>query len=218
MIRVLVVDDHDLVRAGITRLLSDAGGIKVVGEAASGEEAIKLAKDKQPEVILMDVRMPGIGGLEATRKIAQKHPLIKIIALTMCQEEPFPSKFFQAGASGYLTKGAGAEEMVDAIRSAVAGRRYVSPEIARQLALKPYQEDEVSPFDTLTERELLIMMMITRGDKVTDISDKLHLSPKTINSYRYRLFEKLEVTNDVELTHLALKHGLLDTELKGTTA
>jgi two-component system invasion response regulator UvrY len=212
LITVLIVDDHELVRAGIRSLLSTVNGLKVIGEAATGEEAVKVAREKHPNVVLMDVRMPGIGGLEATRKLLRADPDLKIIALTVCGEEPFPSKLLQAGAAGYLTKGSGLDEMVQAIHSVYHGKRYISPEVAQQLALKHLSDEKASPFETLSERELQVMLMITSGQKVQEISDKLCLSPKTVNSYRYRLFEKLGVNSDVELTHLAIRHGILDTE------
>lgn len=211
MINVLIVDDHDLVRAGVSRLLGDVAGIKVIGEARNGEEAVKLAKEKHPHVVLMDVKMPGIGGLEATRKMLRNDPDIKVIALTVYDGEPFPTKLLQAGASGYLTKGAGLDEMVSAIRAVHAGKRYLGPEIAQQLALKNLNEGE-SLFDILSERELQVMIMITSGQSVQEISEKLCVSPKTINSYRYRIYEKLNVDSDVELTLLAIRHGILDME------
>lgn len=212
MITVLIVDDHELVRAGIRSLLTSVNGIKVLAEASNGEEAIKVAREKRPQVVLMDVRMPGIGGLEATRKLLRADPDIKVIALTVCNEEPFPSKLLQAGAAGYLTKGSGSDEMVKAIQSVCHGKRYISPEVAQSLALKHLSDDKESPFDILSEREMQVMLMITAGQKVQEISDKLCLSPKTVNSYRYRLFEKLSVNSDVELTHLAIRHKILDTE------
>lgn len=210
MIKVLLVDDHELVRIGIKRLLQDEQGIKVIGEAASGEEAIPLAKECIPDVILMDVQMPGIGGLEASRKILRYNPDVKILALTICGDEPYPSRFLQIGAAGYITKGCGTAEMVRAIRTIHSGQRYLSSEIAQQLALKRFSKDEDSPLDILSERELQIMLMITQGQKVQEISDKLCLSPKTVNSYRYRIFEKLSINNDVELTLLAVRLGLVD--------
>lgn len=212
LITVLIVDDHELVRAGIRSLLSSVSGLKVIGEAGSGEEAVKIAREKRPHVVLMDVRMPGIGGLEATRKLLRADPDIKVIALTACDEEPFPSKLLQAGAAGYLTKGSALEEMVQAIHSVHHGKRYLSPGVAQQLALKHLSDEKSSPFESLSERELQVMLMITSGQKVQEISDKLCLSPKTVNSYRYRLFDKLGVKTDVELTHLAIRYGILDTE------
>ncbi|QXI41806.1 UvrY/SirA/GacA family response regulator transcription factor [Pseudomonas wayambapalatensis] len=212
MIRVLVVDDHDLVRTGITRMLADIDGLQVVGEADSGEAALKLARELKPDVVLMDVKMPGIGGLEATRKLLRSHPDTKVVAVTVCEEDPFPTRLLQAGAAGYLTKGAGLDEMVQAIRLAFAGQRYISPQIAQQLALKSFQP-QGSPFDTLSEREIQIALMIVGCQKVQIISDKLCLSPKTVNTYRYRIFEKLSVTSDVELTLLAVRHGMVDASL-----
>ncbi|ANC02856.1 MULTISPECIES: UvrY/SirA/GacA family response regulator transcription factor [Pseudomonas] len=212
MIRVLVVDDHDLVRTGITRMLADIDGLQVVGEADSGEAALKLARELKPDVVLMDVKMPGIGGLEATRKLLRSHPDTKVVAVTVCEEDPFPTRLLQAGAAGYLTKGAGLDEMVQAIRLAFAGQRYISPQIAQQLALKSFQP-QGSPFDALSEREIQIALMIVGCQKVQIISDKLCLSPKTVNTYRYRIFEKLSVTSDVELTLLAVRHGMVDASL-----
>lgn len=217
MINVLLVDDHDLVRIGIRRLLSDVKGIKVVGEANTGEEAVRLARELKPQVILMDVKMPGIGGLEATRKILRADPDTKIIAVTVYGDEPFPSRLLQAGAVGYITKGSSLEEMVQAIKVVCAGQRYISPEVAQQLALRHLNGEEASPFSSLSERELQVMFMIIHGQKPQDIADKLCLSAKTVNSYRYRLFEKLHVSTDVELTHLAMRHGMLDADsLDGT--
>ncbi|MCG8315699.1 MAG: UvrY/SirA/GacA family response regulator transcription factor [Pseudomonadales bacterium] len=213
MIKVYVVDDHDLVRTGITRMLADIAGLKVVGEAASGEEALRDIRDLNPDVVLMDAKMPGIGGLEATRKLLRQNADVKVIAVTVCGDEPFPSRFLQAGASGYLTKGAAIDEMVKAIRLVHSGQRYISPEVAQALALKPFVNDgEGSPFEQLSERELQIAMMIVNCQKVQEISDKLFLSPKTVNSYRYRVFDKLGINSDVELTLLAIRHGMVDAE------
>jgi two-component system invasion response regulator UvrY len=212
MIRVLVVDDHDLVRMGISRMLADVSGIKVVGEAATGEDALRVCRDLKPDVVLMDVKMPGIGGLETTRKLLRQFPDSRVIAVTACDEEPYPSRLLQAGAAGYMTKGTGMDEMVKAIKLVHAGQRYVSPEVAQQLALKPFTQTEASPFDQLSEREIQIAMMIVGCQRVQEISDKLFLSPKTVNSYRYRIFEKLAINSDVELTLLAVRHGLVDVE------
>mgnify|MGYP001077610835 CR=1 FL=1 len=211
MIRVLVVDDHDLVRAGITRMLDDVSGIQVVGEAATGEEAVKKARELKPDVILMDIKMPGIGGLEATRKLMRSNPDLKIIAVTACEEEPFPTRLLQAGAAGYLTKGSALSDMVQAIRQVFAGQRYISASVAQQLALKAFQREPVNcPFDLLSEREIQIALMIANCNKVQGISDKLFLSPKTVNTYRYRIFEKLSISSDVELALLAVRHGMVD--------
>jgi two-component system invasion response regulator UvrY len=213
LIKVLIVDDHQLLRIGLRKLLSDVNDIDVVGEADSGEQAIRVVKELKPDVVLMDVKMPGIGGLETTRRLLNSENNLKIIALTACDEEPFPSRLLQAGAVGYLTKGCSVDEMVQAIRKVFVGQRYLSPSVAQALAIRSLSENEENPFDKLSERELQVMLMITSGQKVQDISDKLCLSPKTVNSYRYRLFEKLKINNDVELTRLAIRYGILDKDL-----
>lgn len=210
MIRVLVVDDLVLVRSGISRLLADAEQIDVVGQASSGEEAIVMARELEPDVILMDINMPGIGGMEATQKILQRQPEIQIVALTVYDGDPYTSRLMKIGASGYLTKGAHLDEMIRAIVKVKSGQKYISPEIAQKMALRPFQDEAASPFESLSERELQIAIMIVKCQKVAQISEALFLSPKTVNSYRYRIFEKLGIDSDVELTHLALRYGLID--------
>src|SRR5690554_2283100 len=195
---------------GITRMLSDVSGLTIIGEANSGETAITQTRELNPDVVLMDVRMPGIGGLEATRKLLQYDRNIKIIAVTVCDEEPFPSRLMQAGAVGYVTKGAPLEEMISAIRKVAAGQRHISPDIAELLLARMYAPDTGGPFDSLSEREMQIALMSVGCEKVQSISEKLHLSPKTVNTYRYRIFEKLNITSDVELALLAVRHGMID--------
>lgn len=210
MIKVLVVDDHDLVRFGISRLLEDSKGIEVVGEAANGEDAVIFARDNDVDVVLMDVRMPGIGGLEATRKILRHDANVKVIAVSALSDSSYASRIMQAGASGFLSKGAAPAEMILAIQRVSSGQKFISPEIAQSMALRSFDSDQQSPFDKLSERELQIAVMIVGCQKVNDIGEKLFLSPKTVNSYRYRIFEKLGIDGDVELTHLAVRHGLVD--------
>ncbi|HKI74482.1 MAG TPA: response regulator, partial [Pseudomonadales bacterium] len=171
-----------------------------------------MVRDLKPDVVLMDIQMPGIGGLEATRRCLRVDPELRIIALTVHQGEPYPSKLMQAGAHGYLTKHTGVDEMALAIRKAVSGQRYICSEIAQQLALKPFGADTGTPFEVLSNREMQIALMVIEGHRVPDISESLSLSPKTVNSYRYRVFEKLGVANDVGLTKLAIKHRLIDAE------
>ncbi|MFT4924884.1 MAG: two-component system invasion response regulator UvrY [Phenylobacterium sp.] len=211
MITVFLVDDHELVRTGIKRILDDIRGIKVVGDANCGEDAVAYCRKNSPNIVLMDMNMPGIGGMEATKKILRFNPDVKVIVLTVHCEDPLPSKVMQIGAHGYLTKSAGSDEMINAIRAVHSGQRYIAPDIAQQIALNQFSghRDE-NPIQSLSERELQIMLMITKGEKVQDIADKLSLSSKTVNSYRYRMFEKLNISGDVELTHLAIRHGLLD--------
>ncbi|WP_343551826.1 UvrY/SirA/GacA family response regulator transcription factor [Pantoea sp.] len=213
MISLLLVDDHELVRAGIRRILEDMKGLVIAGEVACGEDAVKWCRSNPVDVVLMDMNMPGIGGLEATRKIVRFNPDIRIIMLTIHTENPLPAKVMQAGAAGYLSKGAAPHEVVSAIRAVHAGQRYIASDIAQQMALSQIEPQKAeSPFSCLSERELQIMLMITRGQKVTEISEQLNLSPKTVNSYRYRMFSKLNISGDVELTHLAIRHGLFNAE------
>jgi two-component system invasion response regulator UvrY len=210
MISVLLVDDHELVRTGVRRLLDDADGIQVINEASSGEEAIQMVRTHRPDVVLMDVNMPGIGGLEATRKLLQIDGKLKIIVVTIHVEEPFPTQLLKAGASGYLTKGCALSEIISAIHTVHAGKRFIGADVAQQLALTMLPGSDRSPFDNLSQRELQVMLMVTQGLKIQQIAEKLCLSPKTVSTYRYRLFEKLDVKSDVELTHLAMRHGMID--------
>jgi len=217
LIRVLVVDDHELVRSGITRMLADNPDIEAIGQASSGEDAIEFVRKDRPDIVLMDIRMPGIGGLEATRRILRIDDSIRIIVVTACADDPYPARVMQSGATAYITKGADIQEMVRAIRKAHSGQRYISPEIAQKMALKTLggdreEDGELSRFERLSEREMQIAMMVVDCQKVQDISDKLCLSPKTVNSYRYRIFEKLEISSDVELALMAVQLGLLDAD------
>ena len=215
-INILVVDDQHLVRMGLVRMLNDMKGFAVIGEAESGEQAIEeiaqLAKlDKMPQVVLMDLRMPGIGGLEATRKLTHRYPDIKVIAVTGCGETPFPQRFMECGAVGFITKDSAIEEVALAIQSVYRGKRYISQEVAQEMALGTVNgKSDASPFEQLSERELQIALMVIDGVKTSDIAESLSVSPKTVNTYRYRLFEKLNIKSNMELALLASRHGLID--------
>ena len=210
MTKLMLVDDHDLVRTGIKRLLEEIAEFEIVAEATCGEEAIRLVREAQPEVVLMDINMPGIGGLEATRKLLQSNPDIKIIGLTMHEDDLFPHRLLKAGALGYVTKGAKVEEIVEAIKTVSNNKRYLSPVVAQNMALSSFQDDESTPFDSLSERELQVLMMMMDGQSITVISEKLFLSPKTISTYRSRLYAKLGVQSDIELARLALQYGIVE--------
>ena len=209
LINVLVVDDHELIRAGIARMLLDDGNIQIVGEASSGEEALDMLKSNCPDVILMDLKMPGIGGLEATRRIKRMCDKTQVVVVTACVDDPYPTHVMESGASAYISKNSHISEIIRAIKSVYRGERYISSDIAQVMALNKSKD---SMFGSLSERELQIAMMIMDCQKVQDISDKLCLSPKTVNSYRYRIFEKLNINSDVELTLLAVRNGLLDVD------
>lgn len=209
MIKILVVDDHDLVRTGIVRILTDVKDFKVVAELGCGEDAVAYCRKQTPDIVLMDISMPGIGGLEATRKVTRICDSIKVICLSMHKDNPFPTKIMQAGAHGFITKDTPHSEMINAIYKVHSGQKYISPEIAQLIALGQLDASSDNPFDNLSDRELEITMMLTRGEKVTDIAKHLNISAKTVNTYRYRMFDKLNVTSDVGLTHLALRHKII---------
>ena len=209
-IKVLIVDDHALVRMGVRRLLEDLPDMLVVAEAENGEVALSLVKTHAPDVVLLDMKMPGIDGWEVTRRLKKSHPDIKVIAVTAMSSDLLPSRILQLGAMGYLTKESDANEMASAIRKVFVGERYLSAKVAQEMAINSLDDTDDSPFSSLTEREMQVMLMITNGLNMQDMIDRLFLSAKTINAYRYRMFGKLEITNDVELTYLAMKHGLID--------
>lgn len=213
MTKIVVADDHDLVRMGIVRMLSDVPHFEVVGEARTGEEAVNLVRQFQPCVVLMDVKMPGIGGLEATRKVLHASPSTKVIAVTAIADDLYSDRILKAGASGYVTKDTGFHEILKAIETVLRGHLYMSNDMAQQVALRSYTGGlERSPFDELSERELQTAVMISNGVKVQKIAESFCISPKTVNSYRYRIFEKLNIDSDVELALLAVKYKLLDIE------
>lgn len=217
-ITILVVDDQHLVRMGLVRMLNDMQGFSVVGEAENGEQALvevaQLIKlDKKPDIILMDLRMPGMGGLEATRKITRRYLDIKVIAVTGCGETPFPQRFMECGATGFVTKDSPLEEVALAIESVHRGKRYISQDVAQHMALGSVgSAQDASPFDRLSERELQIALMVIGAVKTADIAGCLNVSPKTVNTYRYRLFEKLNINSNMELALLASRHGLMESD------
>jgi len=213
MIRILLADDHELVRLGIKHILDGAPDMEVVAEAVSGEEALELVRSHQPDLILMDVHMPGMGGIEATRRIVRLLPATKVIALTVLEDDPFPAQLRDAGAKGYLTKGCPATEMFEAIRAVHTGSSYVASTVARKHILADLDGRSDSPLAQLSPRELQVLMMILDGQRTQDISDALCLSPKTVSTYRQRLYEKLGVESDVGLTKFAYRHGLLTDEV-----
>jgi len=210
MIKLLIVDDHRLFRIGLTKMLRDVKGLEIVGEAETGEEAVRLTRELRPNIVLMDICMPGIGGLEATRRIARMEQSVSVIALTAYDESPFPLQVLKAGAAGYLTKAVTAEELIVAIKRVFVGKRYLGSEIAQQLAVTAFEDKPEGPFEQLSNREMQIMLMVVSCHKVNEISTNLHLSPKTVNSYRYRIFEKLNVKSDVELALMAVRHGMIN--------
>lgn len=210
MHKILIVDDHEIVSTGLSRMLQDVSNIDVVGCALDGETAISMVNKLKPDIVLMDVHMPGIGGLGATKEIKRIAPKVKVIAISALDDNPYPAKLIEAGASGYITKGVALKEVLAAIEKVANGQKYVSFDIAQKLALSQVSKEESgSPLDLLSDRELQIAQMIVDCRKVQEIAESLHLSTKTVNTYRYRIFDKLEISSDVELARLAMRHQLL---------
>lgn len=209
-IKTIVADHHRLFRAGLVAMLKHVEAIDVVGEAEDGEQAVELTRRLAPHVATLELAMPGIGGLEATRRIRNAHPGTKVVMVTGAWDAPYPSQSMRAGARGFVTKRGTIEEVVQAIKRAFTGRRFVSADIAEQMALQGFDDASRSPFDRLTSRELQVVLMVVNCQRVHDISASLRLSVKTVNSYRYRVFEKLGVSSDVELALLAVKHGMVN--------
>lgn len=210
MITVLLTDDHTLVRTGIKRLLEDSKQVEIIGEACCGEDSLELAHKLKPDVILMDVNMPGIGGVEACRRILERNPKQKIIALTIYTEKTFPKRMLEIGAKGYLTKECGVAEMIEAIKIVKGGGAYIAPSIAQQLALSLLPGNDENPIDKLSRREFQVMLMISHGLSNLQMSEKLCLSPKTVSTYRLRLLEKLGAHNEVDLLKIAVEQGMVE--------
>ncbi|MEW5011083.1 MAG: response regulator [Cycloclasticus sp.] len=207
-ISVLLVDDHELVRSGIEHLLNADPDINVIATASSGEEALDLTERLQPDIILMDLNMPGIGGSEAIKRILRRQPSAKIIALSVHDDGPIPQQSIQHGAKGYINKGCPVDEMISAIVMVFRGKNYLSSAVATNLIFNPHQTDE-NAFSKLSSRELQIVSKIVDGHKIMDIADALAISPKTVNTHRYRVHEKLGINNDIELVRLAIDSGFV---------
>jgi len=210
MINVLLVDDHELVRTGIEALLNDVEDIAVIGVAKSGEEAVDAVIELSPDVVLMDVNMPGIGGVEACRRILHENAEVKIIALSVHNDGPIPHQLLKIGVLSFISKGSPVDEMVHAIRKVMEGKRYLCSEVANNLAFQGLPGSNESPFSILSPREAEVVTLILQGKTIKEMSEMLVLSDKTVNTYRYRLYGKLHVKNDVELIRLAIKFGYID--------
>ncbi len=216
MITVILIDDHTIVRSGIRQMLEDVKGIRVIGEAGTGNEAVQLVRELHPQIVVLDFKLPDITGLEVTNRLLRLDSHLKILVVSSAINDSFPFRILEAGAHGYLIKNASKEELVRAIKSVCAGKRVISPSIASRLALAKIDESKSSStFNELSDREMEILMMVIRGVMVNEIAGRLFLSPKTIHSYRSRLFEKLKVENNVALTLLAIREGLITIDEAG---
>lgn len=210
MIKIILADDHDLVRTGLKRLLDDVEGLAVVGEADNGRTAIERVKEHQPDVAILDINMPDLNGIETTEILRRDFPELKIVIISMHSDEMFPQRLINAGANAYLTKGSAIDEITHALNEVMDSRNYVCQEVVHKLALANTESSKPSPFEELSKRELQVLGLVIKGSKVNDISEVLSLSPKTVSTYRYRLFKKLKVTNDMELAKLAMQYGFFE--------
>jgi DNA-binding NarL/FixJ family response regulator len=204
-IRVLLVDDHAVVRAGYGRLLGFAAGIEVAGEAASGEQAYALCRNESFDVVVMDLSLPGMSGIEATQRIHRRYPGIRVLVFSVHEEGIFIHRALAAGAIGYISKRAAADVLVDAVRAVARGQRYLEPSLTATAG----SETPVSPLDRLSAREFEIFRLLTLGRSVTQIAVELHLSPKTVANHMSRLRAKLGATNTADLTRLAIRAGIV---------
>ena len=210
MINVLLVDDHEFVRTGIEALLNDAEDITLAGIAKSGEEALDAMAIRPVDVVLMGVNMPGINGIEAYRKILHDNPNVKIISLFVNNDGPIPPQLLKLAVLGFVSKESPVDEMVNAIRKVMTGDRYLSADVAHNLTTYGLPGYHESPFSKLSRRESEVVTLILQGKSIKEMSKMLILSDKTVNTYRYRLYDKLNIKNDVQLTRLAIKFGHID--------
>ncbi|GAB4176369.1 MAG: response regulator transcription factor RqpR [Rhodocyclaceae bacterium] len=209
-IRVLIADDHAIVRQGLRQILSDTEDMVVAGEAANGVEALARVREGEWGVVLMDVSMPDRNGIEALKLIKKEFPRLPVLVLSMYPEEQYAIRALKAGASGYLTKQSAPEQLVQAIRAVAAGRKYISASLAEELANAIQDDGEKPLHEKLSDREYQTLCMIASGKTLSQIAEELKLSVKTVSVYRARLLEKMRMKNNAELTHYGLKSGLVE--------
>ena len=209
MLRVAIVDDHEIVRAGFREILAGEVGIAVAFDAASGEEALAALRETACDVLLLDLALPGQSGVDVLRTVRQRQPELRVLVLTGYPEERYALAMIRNGADGYLCKECGRDELLRAVRTVAQGRRYVSSHVAELLADEVAGNGPAPPHQQLSERELQVFLRLARGESVSAIGDALHLSIKTVSTYRSRLLEKLGVSSNAELAAYALRNGLM---------
>jgi two-component system, NarL family, invasion response regulator UvrY len=208
-INVLLVDDHAVVRMGFKMLLESASDIKVVAEADSGEQGVKQFAEHHPDVVVMDITMPGIGGLEAIERIMAKEGSAKILVLSAHEDSVHPKRVLNAGAMGYLTKRSAAEELIKAIRTVASGKRYLEATVAQQMAIQQLSGEQ-NPVDVLSDREFEVFMALAKGKTTNEIAETLCLSPRTVGTHLYNIKQKLNANNSAEIALIAMRSGLID--------
>lgn len=208
-INVLLVDDHAVVRMGFKMLLESDADIKVVAEADSGENGVKMYMEHKPDVVVMDITMPGIGGLEATDRIIAKDSSARILVLSAHEDSVHPKRVLNAGAMGYLTKRSAAEELIKAIRTVAGRKMYLEASIAQQMAIQQLN-GEKNPVDVLSDREFEVFMALAKGETTNQIAETLSLSPRTVGTHLYNIKQKLNAGNSAEIALIAMRSGLID--------
>ena len=209
MIRLLLVDDHAVVRTGFRLLLQSTPEISVIGEADSGEAACQRYSELNPDVVVMDLAMPGMGGLEALRRIRARHAQARVLALSAHDDPMHARRALQEGALGFLSKRSAPETLIEAVTAVAAGRRYIDTHIAQKLALADIEGATKSPVERLSEREFEVFIRLARGETVQHIADDLKLAASTVGTHLYNIKQKLDVVNQSELTLIAIRHGLI---------
>jgi DNA-binding NarL/FixJ family response regulator len=210
MIRILIADDHTLMREGLKQILGTADDIVVGGEAGDGFQTLERVRDGEWDLLLLDMSMPGRSGVELIKQIKGEKPKLPILVLSMHKEDEYAVRSIRAGASGYLCKDSAAQQLLRAIRTVAAGGRFISAEVATDLAFNLILLEDQLPHTALSDREYLIFRMIARGEALNDIASRLNLSAKTVSTYKTRVLQKMQMTSVTELIRYGLKHGLLD--------
>ncbi len=210
MIKIMLVDDHAVVRTGFRLLLQSSADIQVVGEADSGEAACQQYGDIAPDVLVMDLAMPGMGGLEALRRIRARHPNARVLALSAHDDPMHATRALKEGALGYLSKRSAPEVLLEAVTAIAAGRRFLDANVAQKLALGEFDGSAKSPVERLSEREFEVFVRLAKGETVQRIAETLKLSPSTVGTHLYNVKQKLGVQNQAELTLIAVQHGLIE--------
>lgn len=209
-LKVLIADDHAMVRAGVRRLLEDTTDITVIAEVETGEAAYQAYFKHQPDVVIMDINMPGIGGLEALRRIKLKDDKARILILSVHEDVVFPTRVLQAGALGYLTKRAMPDALLRAIATVYKGETFIERDVAQKMVVDRISGESDDPFNELSEREFEVFRMLAEGNSVLEIANALFLSPKTVGTYQTRIMRKLDVPNSAALTRLAIRKGFIE--------
>lgn len=210
MIRVLIADDHAIVRKGLVQIASESREIEMRGEASEYSSLMRLMKDDPCDVLLLDISMPGKNGIDVLKVVREQYPKTQVLILSMYPEDQYAIRALKAGASGYLTKDSAPERLVEAILAVARGKKYITSKVAEMLATHLVTDTDGEPHESLSDREFQTMRMIASGKQLSQIADELALSPKTVSVYRARVLEKMQLKNNAEITHYAIKHGLVE--------